>query len=167
MSVKNKKGKAIIGVILVGVSVLLILFASQIGSFINNSYRGGNVEVSVEEISDTESVETEVWEETDEETGNTVRVTRVNYIEDGVVVRSTQTGEVISESDDNVEEYSVITDEDNETIETVEDLERFTNSGRVAELGEGTIVITDENGDIVEELEASEYEDCSCDLSGE
>jgi len=118
-------------------------------------------DITVEEVSDSEEKQVEVWEETDEDTGITYEVTNVKQIKDGKVIRSTQTKEPIGEDLEEKESDEQESDSDEQEFENIgeitseEEAEKLQESGLVFDIKE-SVVIKDKDGNIVEEIEVSE-----------
>lgn len=145
---KNK-----LGILLMSTSMLLV--ACGTGTDDNGTETTHpDAEVTVEEVSEDLTLETEVWQETDEETGQEVEVTLVKHVKDGEVVRSSESREVIGGEEEVEDEIDV--EADVVEITSEEDLEKYRQEGKVLDVEGDKVTVFDENGEVIEELTITE-----------
>lgn len=135
--------------LLVGLSALLVACGTEDTDSVI-SPDNPDAKVTVEEVSESVELQTEVWEETDEETGEKFEVTLVKHVENGKVVRSTESREPISTRKE-VEGGDKTTSADI----SEKDIE---GSVRITTIEDDKVIITDKDGEVVEELTIEEYE---------
>lgn len=147
---KNK-----LGILLMSTSMLLV--ACGTGTDDNGTETTHpDAEVTVEEVSEDLTLETEVWQETDEETGQEVEVTLVKHVKDGEVVRSSESREVIGGEEEVEDEIDVEADVEVIEITSEEDLEKYRQEGKVLDVEGDKVTVFDENGEVIEELTITE-----------
>lgn len=135
--------------LLVGLSALLVACGTGDADSVI-SPDNPDAKVTVEEVSENLEYQTEVWEEVDEETGEEFEVTLVKHIEDGKVIRSSESRESISSSEEvEGEDKTTPTDISEKDIE---------ESVRITTIEDDKVIITDKDGEVVEELTLEEYE---------
>lgn len=135
--------------LLVGLSALLVACGTEDADSVI-SPDNPDAQVTVEEVSETVELQTEVWEETDEETGEEFEVTLVKHVENGKVIRSSESREPISASGEVSEgDKATSTDISEKDIE---------ESVRITTIVDDKVIITDKDGEVVEELTIEEYE---------
>lgn len=143
--------------LLVGLSTLLVACGTEDAES-EISPDNPDAEVTVEEVSESVDIQTEVWEETDEETGEEFEVTLVKHIENGKVIRSSESREPKS-SQGEVEEAE---GEEAEEVDTVTSADRsekdIEESVRIVNIEDDKVIITDKDGEVVEELTIEDYE---------
>lgn len=147
---KNK-----LGILLMSTSMLLV--ACGTGTDDNGTETTHpDAEVTVEEVSEDLTLETEVWQETDEETGQEVEVTLVKHVKDGEVIRSSESREVIGGEEEVEDEIDVEADVEVIEITSEEDLEKYRQEGKVLDVEGDKVTVFDENGEVIEELTITE-----------
>lgn len=135
--------------LLVGLSALMVACGTEDADSVI-SPDNPDAKVTVEEVSESVELQTEVWEETDEETGEEFEVTLVKHVENGKVIRSSESREPISSSEEVEGEYKTTpTDISEKDIE---------ESIRITTIEDDKVIITDKDGEVVEELTLEEYE---------
>ena len=109
-----------------------------------------DAKVTIEEVSESLELQTEVWEETDEETGEEFEVTLVKHVENGKVIRSSESREPISSSGE-------VEGEDKTTPTGISEKD-IEESIRITTVEDDKVIIKDKDGEVVEELTIKEYE---------
>lgn len=138
--------------LLVGLSVLLVACGTE-DADTGVDAENTDAEVTVEEVSENVELQTEVWEEVDEETGEEFEVTLVKHVEGGKVIRSSESRELISESGEVSEE-----DDTEEVAPTEVSEEDIEDAIRITTIEGDEVTITNKDGEVIEELTLEEYE---------
>lgn len=144
-----------LGLLLLTTSMLLVACGTVNNESVSDT-ENPDAEVTVEEVSEDLTLETEVWQETDEETGQEVEVTLVKHVKDGEVVRSSESREVIGGEEEVEDEIDVEADVEVIEITSEEDLEKYRQEGKVLDVEGDKVTVFDENGEVIEELTITE-----------
>lgn len=133
--------------LMVGLSALLVACGTKDADSVI-SPDNPDAKVTVEDVSESLELQTEVWEETDEETGEEFEVTLVKHVENGKVIRSSESREPISSSEE-------VEGEDKTTPTGISGKD-IGESERITNIEADKVIITGKDGEVVEELSLEE-----------